>query len=104
MLSQSQCFPYEKNIVINALYDTIEALGLSLDKANSMRGILIVSNAMQMGKMRIELIFNANTKQTLVEICPENGDVSFAETWSPIIIDELKGNMMRIYPIEGSGK
>ncbi|HHV99815.1 MAG TPA: hypothetical protein GXX36_09650 [Clostridiaceae bacterium] len=33
---------------------------------------------------------------------PEDGDASFAETWSPIIIDELTENMMWVYPIERS--
>jgi hypothetical protein len=30
MSVHARCFPYEKSIVINALYDTIEVLGLCL--------------------------------------------------------------------------
>ena len=56
MTSRRRCFSYEKNIVINALYDTIEALGLSLDSSNSMRGTLIVSDTKHTGKMRIALV------------------------------------------------
>ncbi len=36
--TRSRYFPYDKSIVINALYDTIEALGLRLDSSNSARG------------------------------------------------------------------
>lgn len=104
MTSQSWCFPYEKSIVLNALYDTIEKLGLSLDSANSALGILIVSNAEHTGRMQIALGFGTGEGRTKVEFYPEDGDASFAETWSPIIIDELTGNMTRVYPIERSGQ
>ena len=43
MKLQGQCFPYEKSIVINALYDAIEALGLCLVCSDSLRGTLTVS-------------------------------------------------------------
>jgi len=97
MSSQSRCFPYEKSIVINALYDTIEALGLSLDSANSMRGTLIVSDAKRMGKMRIALICGANANQTHVKFFPEDSNSNFVDMWSLVILDELTGRMKRVY-------
>lgn len=97
MSSQSRCFPYEKSIVINALYDTIDALGLSLDSANSMRGTLIVSDAEHIGKMRIALGFGVNANQTQVEFFPEDSNTSFVEIWSSVVLDELAGRMKRIY-------
>ncbi|MDI9501389.1 MAG: hypothetical protein QM236_11295 [Bacillota bacterium] len=104
MPSQSRCFPYEKSVVLNALYDTIEKLGLYLDSANSVRGTLIVSNAEHTARVRIVLGIGTGGGQTKLEVYPEDGDAGFAETWSPIIIDELTGNIMRVYPIERSGK
>lgn len=97
MSSQSRCFPYEKSIVINALYDTIEELGLSLDSANSMRGTLIVSDAERMGKMRIALICGANANQTHVEFFPEDSKANIVDMWSLVILDELTGRMKRVY-------
>ncbi len=94
MAQQSQCFPYEKSIVINALYDTIEALGLKLESSNSSRGTLIVSNA-NTGKMRIALGFGANANQTQVDIYPEDGGMSFAEEWGPVVLDEIAGRIRR---------
>jgi flagellar biosynthesis/type III secretory pathway chaperone len=104
MASQSRCFPYEKSVVLNALYDTIEKLGLSLDSANSARGTLMVANAEHTGRMRIALGFGSSVGQTQVEVYPEDGETSFAEAWGPIIIDELTGSMTRVYPIERGGK
>ena len=96
MSSQSRCYPYEKNIVINALYDTLDALGLSLQSANSMRGTLIVSDAGHIGRMRIALGFGVNSNQTQVDFFPEDSNTNFVETWSPVIMDELAGRMRRI--------
>ncbi len=101
MASHSKCFPFEKNIVINALYDTLDALKLSLDRANSARGTLIVSNPEHTGKMRIALSIDA--KQTLVEVFPENGDRNFTELWSPVVLNELAGRMKRVYRFENGG-
>jgi hypothetical protein len=104
MASQSQCLPYGKSVVLNALYDTIEKLGLSLNSVNSARGTLIVSDESHTGKMRIALGFGVSEGQTQVEVYSEDGDASFAEAWGPIIIDELTGSMTRVYPIERGGK
>jgi hypothetical protein len=104
MASHSRCFPYEKSVVLNALYDIIEKLGLYLDSANSARGTFIVSNAEHTGRMRIAIDITTGGGQTKLEVYPEDGDTSFAETWSPIIIDELTGNMMRVYDVERRGK
>lgn len=93
MTSQRRCFAYEKNIVINALYDTIESLGLFLESSNSMRGTLIVSDTKHAGKMRIALGFDAVRKQTQVEIFPDDTGIDITEVWGAVILDELSGRM-----------
>ena len=95
MESQSRCFPYEKSIVINALYDTIDALGLSLDSANSSRGTLIVSDTRRTGSMRIALSAEGITGGTQVSIYPEVPNKCFFATWHTIIFDELSGTIKR---------
>lgn len=97
MSTQSRCFPYEKSIVINALYDTIEELGLSLDSANSIRGTLIVSDAKRMGKMRIALICGANANQTHVKFFLEDSSSNFVDMWSLVILDELTGRLKHVH-------
>lgn len=97
MSSQSRCLPYEKSIVINALYDAIDALGLSLDSANSMRGTLIVSGAEHVEKMRIALNLDTIANQTRVEVYPEDGVASFAKEWGPVILDGIEGRIRQVY-------
>lgn len=91
---RSSSFPYEKSIVINGLYDTIEALGLRLDSANSAVGALSVSGAQQTEKMRIQLAA-VTEAQTLVSIFPGSADGSPSAFWSAIIFDELSATIQK---------
>lgn len=99
MTTQRRCFAYEKNIVINALYDTIEALGLSLVSSNSIRGTLIVSDTVHTGKIRIALSFDAGKDQTQVEIFPEDTGIDITDVWSTVILDELSGRMEHLHQL-----
>jgi len=101
MESPSLYFPYEKNIVINALYDTIEALGLSIDNSNSARGTVVVSDAESTGKMRIALDFCAKSNQTQVKFFSWDSNESFVERWSPVVLDELSGRMKWLHQLKG---
>ena len=95
METQSRCFPYEKSIVINALYDTIEALGLRLDSSDSKRGMLVISGERQMGRMQIDLDIAATETQTQVSIYPESTDESSSVSWGAVIFDELSATIER---------
>lgn len=101
MESPSLYFPYEKNIVINALYDIIEALGLSIDNSNSARGTVVVSDAESTGKMRIALDFGAKSNQTQVKFFSWDSNESFVERWSPVVLDELSGRMKWLHQLKG---
>lgn len=92
--TQSRCFPYEKSIVINALYDTIEALGLRLVSANSSRGTLIVSDAPHNKAIRIALEAAAAGTQTQVTIYPQ-GAGSTPGAWGTVVFDELGATIER---------
>ncbi|MGI6334138.1 MAG: hypothetical protein ACOX1A_05965 [Saccharofermentanales bacterium] len=94
---RSRYFPYDKSIVINALYDTIEALGLHLDSSNSVRGTLVVSEARHTGSMRIALNTEGSADYIRVDIFPEDPDQDLTEKWSPIILDELSGTIQRAF-------
>lgn len=95
MQPPGRCFPYEKSIVINALYDTIEALGLGLDSADSARGTLVVSDPQQTGRMRIVLSAAGNADRTQVSAYPEDPDARVFNTWSAVVLDELSGTIER---------
>lgn len=104
MKLQGQCFPYEKSIVINALYDTIEALGLCLVRSDSLHGTLTVSDAQHMEILRIALSADQSKGYTQVDIVSDNSDVSMVDTWSPIILDELSATIQRVQPIKRNCK
>lgn len=104
METQSRCFPYEKSIVINALYDTIESLGLRLDRSDSARGMLIVSNPQQTGRMKIHLDATAIETQTLVSILPESADGNPSVSWSAVILDEISATIQKARHIERRGQ
>jgi len=95
MAAQSRFFAYEKSIVINALYDTIEALGLCLKSVNSARGTLIVSDDRHTAWMRIGLSPAEAKGQTQVSVYPEASDKGFYDTWNTVILDELLGTINR---------
>ncbi len=104
METQSRCFPYEKSIVINALYDTIESLGLRLDSSDSTRGMLIVSDERQTERMRIDLNAIITETQTQVTIYPESTDGSPSVSWSAVIFDELSATIQKARHIERRGQ
>ena len=101
---QSQCFAYEKRIVINALYDTIEALGLRLDSANSASGTLTVSDEQQTKRIRIHLDTAGTEAQTQVSIFSESANGSAFGSWSAVIFDELSATMQKARQIERRGQ
>lgn len=102
MKIQGRFYPYEKSIVINALYDTIETLGLCLDSANSVCGVLIVSDALYTGEMRIALSDTLSKRGTQVDIFLENFDGNIGDDWSAVILDELSATIQKACHIKSS--
>lgn len=80
-----RCFDYEKSVVNNALYDTIDVVGLFLDSANSVRGTLIVSDANRSGSMN----------RTRADVLSQDPDSSIFKARSAVIPDELSGTIRR---------
>ena len=104
MSVHARCFPYEKSIVITALYDTIEVLGLCLVRSDSVHGTLTISDAHHMGNFRITLSADGSKDYALIEIIPDKSDVNMVDAWSPIILDELSATMQRAHQIERNCK
>lgn len=102
MAQDTMCFPYERNIVINALYDTIEDLGLCLDWSDSVGGTLVVSSRENLGKIHIGLFSSASKNQTYLECSPKDPGSAFAERWIPVILDEVNGRIKYLEQMEGS--
>ena len=84
-----RCFPYEKSIVTNALYDTIEKVGLILDSADSTRGTLVISDRRLAGKMRVELRAAVDGEETAVSIFPQGKGGNAYDKWGRLVLGEL---------------
>lgn len=94
MITPSRRFPYPKSIVINGLYDTIEALGLRLDSSNSARGTVVVSDAQHAQSMRIALN-DEGPNRTRIEIFFNNDEENSITKWVPVILDNLSGRLQQ---------
>ncbi len=71
MRASARRFPYEKAVVLNVIYDALDALGFRIDESNSMRGTLLVSlQASANDKMRIVISPSLREETSLVEIFP----------------------------------
>lgn len=97
METQSQCFPFKKSIVFNALYDIIEALGLRLDPSNSTTGTLTVYDTQQTEGLYITIDNTDATGQTRISIFQMDANECFFTAWSAVILDELCGTIRRNY-------
>ncbi len=90
---RNRFYPYEKNIVINALYDTLDTLGLVLCSVNSVRGELIVCDSESTEEIHILLISDERSNETEVRILVREDDVNRIDSWCDVILDELTGRM-----------
>ncbi len=95
-MSDNGCqFPYEKAVVLNALYDALDALSFVIDRSNSVRGTLFVSSTtFPEMKGRIAITPTLSGEQTLVEIFADDGDEN-QSAWSNALMDEAQSLIKR---------
>lgn len=88
-------YPYEKAIVLNAIYDAVDTIEFLIDKANSMRGTLIISSVSfpQIGG-RVAISPDEPLGRTLVEIYPECEDEPLLG-WPCALLDETEALLRR---------
>lgn len=82
-------FPYEKSVVLNILYDALDAIDFNIDRSDSMRGIFLVSlRTAAKDKIRIEISPSLTEETTLVEIFSENESLESGEPIA-VLFDEM---------------
>ena len=79
-------FPCERALVLNAIYDVLDALGLATEHVNSERGVLAVRTP-EGAELRIMVDTVFPSKRTQVGITIAQGDPS---DWIRIVFDELE--------------
>lgn len=89
MCASSGKYPYEKAIVLNALYDALDAMGVTIIQSNSARGTLLVHWKMEVDKeIRIVLSPNLTDDSTLVEIFLADNSPEY-EQGAQALLDEI---------------
>lgn len=90
-------YPYEKALVMNTVYDALEATGFQIDKVNSSRGSLTVfckDNFTLGGK--IEVLPDISGNATLIEIIPKSEENEQSE-WVNAFFDEVSSIITRAF-------
>jgi len=99
----SKTFMLDRSIVINALYDTFEALGLYLISSNNSRGTLVVSDISRSGELRIALNASSDPEQTHVEIYASDSGAELADEWGEVVLEELSAIIQKALLCSGKG-
>lgn len=92
----SHVFPYDKRIMLNVLYDTLDILGFQIEKANSERGTLIaISAAEPRRRIHIECSgVSPESGETAVQIYPELADDA-GKRLAGVLLDEISAIVKR---------
>jgi hypothetical protein len=93
--NNGRLFPYEKAVVLNAIYDALDARSFVIDRANSVRGTLFVSSkTFPEMNGRIAITPTLSGEQTLVEILTDDGAENQSE-WINALMDEAQSLIRR---------
>ena len=89
-------FSSEKAVVINAAYDALDSMGITINKSNSSRGTLLVSSSGSptLGG-RIAISPELSKDGTVVEVFPFTDDERQSE-WICAFFDEMQSLLKRL--------
>lgn len=88
-------FPYERSLVLNALYDTLESMGLKIEQVNSERGTVIARSTELLSRsIRIACNGVPLEEKSKVILFPDIEDAA-GEQLSKIILEEINATIQR---------
>lgn len=90
----SSVFPYEKSIILNVLYDTLESMGFKIGHVNSERGT-IIADSTEYPRSSIRIACNGipPENKSIVRIYTNNDNTQ--KRLSDVIIDEIEATIQR---------
>lgn len=99
MIIWSQTFDFDKSIMLNVLYDTLEALNLDIEKADSDKGEITISTSKPKRKVhRIHISVDpvplGEGKKTEI-IASSESDHNEVRDWMAALQDEIQGTLSR---------
>lgn len=92
----SRMFPYNKRIMLNVLYDTLDVLGFQIEKTNSERGTIIAISTVEPSR-RVRIACNSISPEgskTVVQIYPELADDA-GKCLGGVLLDEINATVKR---------
>lgn len=88
-------FPYDKHIMLNVLYDSLDILGFQVEKANSERGTITAKSTGETLR-RFRIAFNTVSQEgkTTLQIYPEEEDERGMQL-AEVLLDEITATTKR---------
>ncbi|NLT15930.1 MAG: hypothetical protein GXY05_16520 [Clostridiales bacterium] len=92
----SRVFPYDRRIMLNVMYDTLDSLGFQIEKANSERGTLIaISPEEPIERVRIACSgVSPYRGDTVVQIFPEHQSDA-GKRLAEVLLEEISATTTR---------
>lgn len=84
-------YPYGKSILLNAVYDTLERLGFSIEYADSRAGVLRFLHGTDIGGMELTAILRNGEEVTRVEITGTDGELPV------VLLDEISSALRQSF-------
>lgn len=80
-------FPYGKSIILNAVYDMLDQLGIPIAFADSQAGILRFTHGTGAGEMECTSILRNGEEVTRIEIADTDGELP------GVLLDEISSTL-----------
>lgn len=80
-------FPYGKSIILNAVYDMLDQLGIPIAFADSQAGILRFTHGTDAGEMEFTAILRNGEEVTRIEIADTDGELP------GVLLDEISSTL-----------
>lgn len=97
MSQLSRVYPYDKIIMLNVLYDTLDTIGFQIEKANSERGTVIARSDTK-PNTRVRIACNGvspeSKDKTLIKIFPEPEN-DFGKRLAEAVLEEISATVKR---------
>ena len=84
-------YPYCKSIMLNAVYDMLERLGIPIEFADSRAGILRFAHGTGAGGMELTAILRNGEEVTRIEITGTDGELP------AVLLDEISSTLRQSY-------
>ena len=84
-------YPYSKSILLNAVYDMLDQLGIPIEFADSRAGILRFAHGTGAGEMELTAILRNGDEVTRIEIADTDGDLP------GVLLDEISSTLHRSF-------